>query len=116
MSEFLSKSVMLLLIICIFYGCADFPLFSEDNAIRPCVFTYEGPAQSVCISGDFNQWSPDTHCMRNQKGIWSISLMLPAGHYRYILVINGRDWVVDPKALYVETDGFGNRNAVTVID
>ena len=116
MSEFFLKSGMLLLVIGILYGCAGSKAFSAHNAMRPCVFTYAGPAQSACISGDFNQWSPDTHCMRKQKGIWSISLMLPAGLHRYILVINGRDWVVDPKALYVETDGFGNRNAVTIID
>jgi 1,4-alpha-glucan branching enzyme len=114
MSLILPKWGILILIIIMLQGCAG--LFSEDNAIRPCIFTYEGPAQSVCIGGDFNQWSPDTHCMRRQKGTWRIALMLPAGIHRYMFIIDGRDWVADPKALFVETDGFGNRNAVTIID
>jgi 1,4-alpha-glucan branching enzyme len=116
MTEFLPKSGILLLFVVLIQGCVGPSLFTEGNAVRPCLFTYRGPAQSVCISGDFNNWSPDSHCMRKQKGLWSILLMLPTGIYRYAFVIDGRDWVVDPKALYAETDGFGHRNAVTIID
>jgi 1,4-alpha-glucan branching enzyme len=116
MTGYLPKSGILLLLIILFQGCAGPSLFSEDNAVRRSMFTYEGAAQSVCISGDFNQWSPDSHCMRKQKGVWRIYLMLPAGVYRYTLIINGRNWVIDPKALFAETDGFGRRNAVTIID
>ena len=42
--------------------------------------------------------------------------MLPVGVYRYTFVINGCDWVVDPKALFNETDGFGRRNAIAIIE
>lgn len=42
--------------------------------------------------------------------------MLPVGVYRYTFVINGCDWVVDPKALFAETDGFGRRNAIAIIE
>lgn len=116
MTGYLPKAGILLLLIVLIQGCAGAPLFSGDNAVRRILFTYEGPAQSVCISGDFNQWSPDSHCMRRQNGVWEIYLMLPAGVYRYVLVINGRDRVVDPKALFAESDGFGHRNAVAIID
>jgi 1,4-alpha-glucan branching enzyme len=110
------KSVILLLLIILIHGCAGPTLFSEASAVRGSLFTYEGPAQSVCISGDFNQWSQDSHCMRRQEGVWKIHLMLPVGVYRYTFLINGREWVVDPKALYAETDGFGRRNAVAIIE
>lgn len=116
MTGSLPKSGILLLLIILIHGCAGPSLFSEANAVRRSQFTYEGSAQSVCISGDFNQWSPDSHCMRRQKGVWKIDLMLPVGVYRYTLVINGRDRVVDPKALFAETDGFGHRNAVAIIE
>jgi 1,4-alpha-glucan branching enzyme len=110
------KSAILLLLIILIHGCTGPSLLSEANAVRHSVFTYEGSAQSVCISGDFNQWSPDSHCMRRQKGVWKIHLMLPAGVYRYTFVVNGRKRVVDPKALFAEMDGFGHRNAVAIID
>jgi 1,4-alpha-glucan branching enzyme len=112
----LSKPGILLLWIILIHGCTGPSLFSNASTVRGSLFTYEGPAQSVCISGDFNQWSPDSHCLRRQKGVWRIHLMLPVGVYRYAFVINGRDWVVDPKALLTETDGFGRCNAVAIIE
>lgn len=112
----LRKSAILLLLPLLIQGCAGVSLFTEANAVRRCMFTFEGAAQSVCISGDFNQWSPDSHCMRRQMGVWRIHLMLPSGVYRYKLVIDGRKWVVDPKALFAESDGFGRRNAIAIIE
>jgi 1,4-alpha-glucan branching enzyme len=116
MTGYLPKSGILLFLIVLLHGCTGSSLFSEASAVRSSLFTYEGAAQSVCISGDFNQWSPDSHCMRRQKGVWRIHLMLPVGIYRYTFVINGRNRVVDPKALFAETDGFGHRNAIAIID
>ena len=116
MTGYLPKSGILLLLILLIHGCTGPSLFSETSAVRSSIFTYEGAAQSVCISGDFNQWSSDSHCLQRQKGIWRIRLMLPVGVYRYTYVINGRDWVVDPKALFAEMDGFGRRNAVAIIE
>jgi 1,4-alpha-glucan branching enzyme len=117
MTGYLPKSGgILLLLIVLLHGCTGSSLFSETSAVRSSLFTYEGSAQSVCISGDFNQWSPDSHCMRRQKGVWRIHLMLPVGVYRYTFVINGRNRVVDPKALFAETDGFGHHNAIAIID
>jgi hypothetical protein len=112
----LPKSGILLLLFILIHGCSGPSLFSEANAVRSSLFTYEGSAQSVCISGDFNQWSPDSHCMHRQKGVWRIHLMLPVGVYRYTFLIDGRDWVVDPKALFAETDGFGCRNGIAIIE
>ena len=116
MTIHLPKTGLLLLLIILIHGCAGPSLFSEANTVRSSLFTYEGAAQSVCISGDFNRWSPDSHCLRRQKGVWRIHLMLPVGVYRYSFVIDGRDWVADPKALLAETDGFGRRNAIAIIE
>ena len=115
MSHF-SKPGIIVLLISLIHGCTGPSLFSETNAVRSSLFTYDGPAQSVCISGDFNRWSPESHCLRRQKGVWKIQLMLPVGVYRYTFVINGKDWVADPKALFAETDGFGRSNAIAIIE
>ncbi len=111
-----SKRVVVLLFIIALKGCAGSALLTEDHGAHPSLFKYEGPARSVCITGDFNQWSPDTHCLRRHDGLWTIHLMLPAGIHRYAFVINGRQWIADPKALFFETDGFGRQNSMAVVN
>ena len=108
----------LALIIIIFTsnGCAGLTFLTGNDSLHPCLFQYDGVAQSVCIAGDFNQWRSDTHCLRPNKGIWAIRLLLPSGTHRYAFIIDRNRWVTDPKALYTENDGFGRKNSVVVIE
>ena len=69
-------------------------------------------ASKVCIAGTFNQWSPESHCMRNERGTWSIHLRLPPGRYEYVLVIDGSLWKPDPNSPLREESGFGVDNSV----
>ena len=78
--------------------------------------TYQGQARSVCVSGDFNQWSPQSHCMQAGQKSWHLTLSLPAGKHRYLFVVDGRRWVCDPNALYQEEDGFGRKNSVLLVE
>lgn len=84
--------------------------------MRPVVFHYKGTARSVCIVGDFNQWSKETHCLTKNREEWSIRLLLPRGPAHYAFIVDGRRWVLDPKALYVENDGFGKQNSVVMVE
>ena len=58
-------------------------------------------AGSVCILGDFNNWSPDAHPLaRREEGDFVIVLELEAGRaYRFRYVIDGwkfeNDWFAD---------------------
>ena len=99
-------------------GCATLrPSKSSDAELRAVTFSFEGRAQSVCITGDFNQWNHDSHCLqRGPEDCWSIGLQLPAGPFHYAFVVDGKKWVLDPKALFMENDGFGKQNSVAMIE
>jgi 1,4-alpha-glucan branching enzyme len=79
-------------------------------------FVFIGHHDSVCLSGDFNGWSSESHCLQRKGDEWSIQLVLPPGSYRYGFVIDKRDWICDPEALIQEDDGFGKKNSVLLID
>jgi hypothetical protein len=79
-------------------------------------FVFIGRHDSVCLSGDFNGWSSESHCLQRKGDEWSIQLVLSPGSYRYGFVIDKRDWACDPEALIQEDDGFGKKNSVLLID
>ena len=69
-------------------------------------------AHQVSLAGTFNQWDPAaTPLVRTGTGVWSATLMLPAGQHQYAFVVDGARWVADPGAPAVD-DGFGRRNSV----
>lgn len=85
--------------------------------LREVTFSFEGRVRSVCIIGDFNQWTRDSHCLQSAgAGRWSIRLNLPPGPFHYAFMVDGKRWVLDPKALFVENDGFGRQNSVAMIE
>lgn len=73
-------------------------------------------ARAVAVAGSFNGWRPETLPMRRQAaGVWSVTIPLALGEYRYEFVVDGRQWVVDPTAHALVDDGFGGRNSVIVV-
>jgi 1,4-alpha-glucan branching enzyme len=74
--------------------------------------TFHAPqAHSVAVAGKFNKWRIDDK-MERSDGMWSIDLKLKPGVYAYSFLVDGREWVPDPKAESYEEDGFGSQNAV----
>ena len=96
-------------------GCVTVPKAPETAEVA-LLFVFTGHHDSVCLSGDFNDWSSESHCLQRKGDIWSIQLVLPPGRYRYGFLLDKRDWVCDPDALLQEDDGFGKKNSVLVID
>ncbi len=47
-------------------------------------------------------------------GVWQTCVPVPAGRYRYRLVVDGR-WVQDPYNDYVESNPFGELNNVVEV-
>jgi hypothetical protein len=80
------------------------------------VFTYTGEAETVCISGDFNNWSPNAYCLKRNGDTWNIRLSLPPGRYRYAFFVDNIHWIPDPDAFLQEDDGFGMKNSVLIVD
>ena len=70
-------------------------------------------AESVQIAGDFNNWQPQKTPMQKVggSGVWQTKLKLPAGKYRYRLVVDGQ-WQQDPYNEMTELNPFGGYNSV----
>ena len=70
-------------------------------------------AKSVQIAGDFNNWQPEKTEMEKvgKSGVWQMKLNLPAGKYRYRLVVDGQ-WQQDPYNEKIEANPFGGFNSI----
>jgi len=54
-------------------------------------------AHSVRLAGDFNRWSATAAPMRKRPdGPWATNQQLPAGRYKYKLIVDGK-WILDPE-------------------
>lgn len=73
-------------------------------------------AQTVQIAGDFNNWRPEQAPMQKvgESGVWQTQMKLPAGRYRYRLVVDGQ-WQQDPYNELTEMNPFGGFNSVLEI-
>jgi len=73
-------------------------------------------AKDVQIAGDFNNWQPENTNMQKvgNSGVWQTKLKLPAGRYRYRLVVDGQ-WQQDPYNEQTEVNPFGDFNSVVEV-
>jgi hypothetical protein len=72
-------------------------------------------AKSVSLVGDFNGWDPEVHKFVKKGNRWEIKLKLKPGIYQYMFLIDGKQWIVDPKASKYVSDSFGGKNALIEI-
>lgn len=74
-------------------------------------------AQSVTVVGDFNDWDvAATPLERDEaQGVWSVSIPLAPGRYRYSFLVDGATWLKDPRAAQTIDDEFGPPNSVITI-
>jgi chromosome partitioning protein len=73
-------------------------------------------AHSVQIAGDFNNWQPSKTPLKKvgNSGVWQTKIKLPAGKYRYRLVVDGQ-WQQDPYNETTESNPFGGFNSVVEV-
>lgn len=72
--------------------------------------------KSVALAGSFNGWNSTSHQLKSEDGKnWTLNLDIAPGRYTYKFVLNGSDWILDPKAKQSEDDGNGNINSVLVV-
>ncbi len=86
--------------------------------MAPITLTLNMPeARSVSVVGSFNAWDEKGYEMKmdRKKGAWTLVLHLPAGHYEYAFVLDGKEIIPDPRAELYADDGFGNQNAVLIV-
>lgn len=70
----------------------------SPERVLPVTFAIDADsAAAVSVVGDFNQWDPSsTPLTRGTSGIWSVTLTLPPGRYRFSFLLDGRIWRADP--------------------
>lgn len=74
-------------------------------------------AASVHLTGDFVSWSREGIALEDPRGtgVWTTDVVLPPGVYQYTFVVNGTEWVPDPRAVSQVEDGFGQTNSVLIV-
>jgi 1,4-alpha-glucan branching enzyme len=75
------------------------PFHPGKPTVKLVNFYFEAAgAKSVCLSGDFNGWSPSAHPMqRRPDGWWYLQVPLRHGHHLYYFVVDGQQ-VPDPQS------------------
>jgi 1,4-alpha-glucan branching enzyme len=86
-------------------------------SVRPIEFALRTPADSaVVLVGDFNDWNPAaTPLRRASDGVWSVTVPLRPGRYRYTFIVDGTRWRRDPAAPPALEDDFGAPTSVITI-
>jgi 1,4-alpha-glucan branching enzyme len=94
------------------------PLRGTDKVSVTFELRPESPVESVHLAGDFNDWDPSGHPMKQRKdGVWAITLRLPAAReYAFRYVLDERQWVTDFEADGLAPNGHGEANAVLVLN
>jgi 1,4-alpha-glucan branching enzyme len=94
------------------------PVERSASGTKSVKLTLAAPAaKSVAVAGSFNEWSTVAQPMtaKDSDGAWSIRLDLPRGEYRFMYVIDGREWLTPPVADDFVDDGFGQKNGILVV-
>jgi 1,4-alpha-glucan branching enzyme len=66
-------------------------------------------AKSVSLVGDFNQWNPATHPMKQMPDhSWLVTVELKHGHHRYAFLVDGV-LTLDPQAQGITRNEKGER-------
>ncbi len=89
---------------------------TEQVSAGTTTLTYINPsANSVHIAGSFNDWNSSATPMKKVGEKWQANLDLEPGEYMYKFVINGADWIADPKNDNTADDGYGGVNSVLTV-
>jgi len=81
------------------------------------VFTLHAPdAHIAYLAGEFNDWAKNTNGLvwspayamsgPDSNGLWSATIVLPAGRHPYMFAIDGDRWIRDPNE--ASSDGMGH--------
>jgi 1,4-alpha-glucan branching enzyme len=84
--------------------------FGYQKPLRAINFICHAPqAQSVSLVGDFNNWEPNTHPMKQMPDrAWLLTVELKHGHHRYAFLVDGQ-LVLDPRAQGITRNDKGER-------
>ena len=90
---------------------------AKKSATKAVVFTVHAEkGKTVCLAGDFNNWSPTAKKMafKARAGVYSASVKLAPGTYQYKFVIDGA-WCADPENVNAVPNDQGTFNSVVTV-
>jgi hypothetical protein len=90
----------------------------QASGARAIQFVVLAPqASSVALVGDFNDWDHTATPMTRAEGngLWSVTVPLAPGQYRYSFLVDGTRWQTDPEAPRALGDDFGRPNSVVTV-
>lgn len=87
----------------------EFPCVEQDSVVH---FVYFGAADSVALAGDFTAWRPDLPLQRiDSTDLWYARLAFaPDARLEYKFVLNGSEWILDPRNPNQMPGGFGTNS------
>lgn len=90
---------------------------SADRDVRTVEFVFRTAADSaVTLVGDFNDWDPRaTPLHPAAAGVWTVTVPLRPGRYRYTFIVDGTRWRRDPGAPRALEDDFGTPTSVITV-
>ena len=73
--------------------------------------------RSVHLAGTFNGWSPTAWPMTRDaaSGEWTLDQTVANGSHQYKFVLDGSEWVRDPRNAMTASDGFGGLNSLLTV-
>jgi hypothetical protein len=94
---------------------AELPI--ADRETRTVEFVLRTAADSaVTLVGDFNDWDPRaTPLHPASDGVWTVTVPLRPGRYRYTFIVDGTRWRSDPAAPRALEDDFGTPTSVITV-
>ena len=103
-------------VLTVFTGSGGGPELGEHEGIAQFVGRFPD-AQSVHVVGSFNDWRAGSIPLEDQDhdGVWRATVVLPAGTYEYMFVVDGERWVPDHLADRLVADEFGRENSVVIV-
>ncbi len=89
-----------------------------QTSTREITFSFkpDHTVKSVSLAGSFNGWNKDATPLKPSVDgqAWTVRLSVPYGHQEYKFVIDGTDWIVDPKGKAID-DGNGHQNTLLLV-
>lgn len=82
---------------------------------RTIVYTADRDLKSVSIAGAFNNWNLKATPLEKSGRVWRVTVSAPVGRYPYKLVLDGKDWILDPGNPNKEDGGNTDYNSVLTI-
>lgn len=90
---------------------------TTDTVFVTRFFFASATAKQVALVGEFNGWDKSATPLTQVPGkdVWMADVKLEPGRYRYAFLVDGREWVADPRAPQAVGDDFGQPNSVVTV-